>query len=950
MSELHRPNIHTADRRVRVFLSSTLKELAPERSAAREAIEQLRQTSVFFEAGARSHPPRALYQSLLEQSDVFLGIYWESYGWIAPEMNISGIEDEYQLSREKPRLIYVKMPSCKRDPRLETFLDRIREDGDVVDKKFGSVDELRDLVANDVALLLAESFSSSVTASFALSPRQLPLSPTRFVGRKQEIAAALSLLRRDDVRLLTLTGPGGVGKTRIAVEVGREARAHFDDALCFVDLAPLETPDQVIPAIVQAFGLRTLGGHNPTDDLVASIASKRLLLLLDNVERIVAAASDIAGLLPRCPNLKVLATGRSRLKIQSEHRLPIDPMTLPPVTPLPALEDLAKNEAVALFVQRAQAVRPNFALTPGNAMAVAQICRRLDGLPLAIELAAARVLLFEPAALFARLEPSLPMLTGGAEDAPMHHRTMRDAIGWSYKLLPANDQVLFRRLGVFVGGCTVEAAETVVQNIGPLDGAVLDGLERLTGSNLLIVEIGIGGEPRFTMLQTIREYARELHIQSGNAEQASIEREYAEHYIAFTQALAQEAITRGGTAKPDIVDRLEAELGNLRAALRWADVTGNGQALVALAVNLWRFWLIRGYVGEGRIWLEKALASSFEMPVDWRADLLAGAAILASSQGDRQRADALWEETSSVTTDPQMISEIMFNQGVNAYFRDDLTSSEDLLRGSLERFREEGRTAGVAKCLNGLASVMQDRGDYEAATPMLRECRSLLDSLGFQADQEVLAACLANQARGAHALGDLDGAEELYERSLTKKKELGARRGIAFGTHGLATVIRDRGDTGRAVDLLEVSISLFTEIEDPSGYANALLDLGLLLISSERKRASDLLGESLPLLSVLGQQRGIANALDRLGRFFADDQPERACQLYGAAGSLRVAAGIALSPHEQELHERNVTAVRARVGPEVFAREQTTGRSLSREEAIAIAMAAAAELSRDDEA
>jgi hypothetical protein len=388
--------IHTPDQRLRVFVSSTLQELADERHAARDAIEQLRLAPVMFELGARPHPPKDLYRAYLDQSDIFVGIYWQKYGWVAPDMDISGLEDEYRLCSDQPRLIYIKTPALDREPRLNVLLDRIRGDDQVSYKPFSTAGELRELIENDLAMILTERFELARTEtaaprepSEAVHPHNLPAPPTALIGRERELATLNDLLLSTDGGLITLTGPGGTGKTRLAVEAARRVLDHFADGAYFVALAPIRDSDLVAPTIAQTLGLReTLGSRSILVDVQSFLRDKRLLLMLDNFEQIVAAASVVSGLVQVCTYLKIVVTSRAPLRVRGEREFPVTPLAVPDTSQAQPVEQLSKFAAVQLFLQRVVEVRPDFDFTNDNARIIAEICRRLDGLPLAIDFAA----------------------------------------------------------------------------------------------------------------------------------------------------------------------------------------------------------------------------------------------------------------------------------------------------------------------------------------------------------------------------------------------------------------------------------------------------------------------------------------------------------------------------------------------------------------------------------
>ena len=431
--------IRTPDQRVRVFVSSTLQELAAERQAVRDAVTRLRLVPVMFELGARSHPPRPVYRDYLAQSQVFVGIYWQSYGWVGPGEQVSGLEDEYRLSAGLPRLIYVKSPAPERNPRLTQMLARIRGEGDVSYQHFSDPAELQQLVENDLAVLLSERFEMTRSGEGAADEAPLaaavPVPVTPLLGREQETAAVEELVVGEGVRLVTLTGPGGVGKSRLMVEAARRLGPGFADGARFVELASVSAADLVAAAIAAGLGLNTSAGQLITD-LESYLRPRRLLLALDNFEQVVGAAPLLAELLRAAPGLVVMVTSRTVLRLSGEHEFPVPPLPVPPAGVGRDPADLQRYASVSLFAERAHAVAPGFELTDANAGAVAEICRRLDGLPLAIELAAARIRLLPAQALASRLDQRFSLLTGGARDLPERQRTLKNTLDWSFDLLP----------------------------------------------------------------------------------------------------------------------------------------------------------------------------------------------------------------------------------------------------------------------------------------------------------------------------------------------------------------------------------------------------------------------------------------------------------------------------------------------------------------------------------
>jgi len=655
----------------------------------------------------------------------------------------------------------------------------------------------------------------------------LALAMTPLIGRSALVASAVALLRRRGTRLLTLIGPGGVGKTRLAVRVAERVRADYDDGVAMVSLASIGDPTLVAPTIAHALGLRDTGNRAPEDGLVTALREKSMLLVLDNVEQVKAAAPLLVALLAACPRLTLLVISRAALHVRAEQELAVPPLDTPDPA-APARGDAsARSPAVALFVQRARAVDPAFRLTEANAATVAAICRQVDGLPLAIELAAARVKLLPPHALLTRLTPRLPVLTGGGLDRPERQRTMRDTIAWSYELLGAEEQSLCRRLAVFAGGCALEAAEAVCAGPAPRSTdpvAVLDGLAALVDASLVWQRVGPDGEPRIGMLGTIREYAAERLAARGQA--AVIRRRHAAYYLAWAEATAGRM---DDSARGAPLDRLEREHDNLRATLHWTRESGDAGAGLRLAGLLSRFWWIRGYLSEGRAWLDAALEAARHaappVPAAVRADALRGAGALAYSQRDDARALMLLEESRALS-------------------------------------REIDDRRGVAAALGGLAGVLRKQGDDERAAPLAQESLALSREVG---DRAGVALALANLGHIARHRGDEAGATALYGESLTVYRTLDDSRGIAYMRANLGLMARRRGAWADAVRLYEESLTLYDGLGDKGGRAFVLLGLGD--VARERgddARAAVLYDESLALHRALGDASGVARAHERL--------------------------------------------------------------------------------------
>jgi len=634
-------------------------------------------------------------------------------------------------------------------------------------------------------------------------PCNLPAPPTPLLGREREVARALELLRRDGVRLLTLSGPAGVGKTRLSVDVAAGLRADYADGVFLVSLAPLRDPALVASAITQALGVREQGDRPLHDTLIEHLRDKRLLLLLDNFEHVAQAAPLLAELLAACPTLTLLVTSRAPVHVRGEHTLPVPPLAVPDLAAILPLDTLAALPAVALFVQRAEAVAPDFALTPANAAAVAAICRRLDGLPLAIELAAARVTLLSPEALLARLDHRLPMLVGGARDLPERQQTLHAAIGWSYDLLHAGERALFRRLSVFAGGATLDAVEAVCGAGGELEGDALEWLAALVDKNLLRREEGPSGEPRVGLLETIREYGREQLAANGELEATG--RAHTAYYLTLVETAQPEIV---GPRQQAWLERLEREHDNLRAALRWASESNEIELGLRLAGVLWRLWYMHGHLDEGRAWLEGLLERKGTVATAVRAEALRGAGVLAVQQGELGSATALCAESLTLYRDLGDIRGIadMLNALANAAREQgDYARAMVLYEDSLARYRALEDTQGIAVALNNLGTAARYHGNLERAATLYQDSLALRRTLG---DTQGIAHTLKNLGAVAQARGDVVQAPVWYTEGLTLSRSTGNTWLMAPILEGLAGVARLQGRAEGAARLMGAAATL----------------------------------------------------------------------------------------------------------------------------------------------
>jgi predicted ATPase len=723
-------------------------------------------------------------------------------------------------------------------------------------------------------------------------PSNLPVPRTAFIGRESEAAALRAMLRREDVRLVTLTGPGGIGKTRLGLQVARELAEQFPGGVCFVALSAVTEARAIPAAIAQAAGVCEAGSQSPEDSLKEYLGGleQPVLLLLDNFEHLVAAAPEIAELLSLGAKLKVVVTSQAPLHVYGEHEFPVPPLALPDLKSLPPAETLAKLPAVALFVERAQAVKREFALTKENAAAVAAICARLDGLPLAIELAAARVKLLTPAAMQARLESCLNLLTGGARDLPTRQQTLRGTVEWSYTLLNEAEQRLVRRMAVFVGGCTLEAVEAACDTRGDLGMDVLDGMASVVDKSLVQQVEQAGEEPRFVMLSTIREYALERLAASG--EEAATRRAHAAYFLVLAEEGAEEA-----TAHPEWLDRFATEHDNFRAALDCLVQSGDAEWSMRLGAALFRFWETREHLSEGRERIARLLGleGAAERP-KLRARLLFAAAVLAGEQGDYAAARKLFEE-------------------------------------SLETCRALGDERGVGVGLNALAVNARDRGELPAAAALFEQSLAVWKALDDPAD---IARALSNLANVTRLQGDSARACSLYEECLAMFRRAGDAAGAAWTLNYRGDVAREQAEFAAARSFYEESLAAFRQLRDGWGIASVLSDLaGLDCDEGEYAGARRLYGESIRMFQELDHKRGIARVLERLAAFAAkQSHAERALRLAGAAAALRQRLGAPLAPAEQAGLEKSLEAARHTLGNAAVMTAWMEGWTMPVEEAV----------------
>ena len=719
--------IRTPDQRLRVFVSSTLAELADERRAVQRAISALRLTPVLFELGARPHPPEHLYRAYLAQSDVFIGLYWQRYGQLGPGMEVSGLEEEFELSRGMPRLLYFKSPAPSREPRLADLVARIKQHASY--RTFRTPAELGRLVRDDLALLLSEHFDPARRAAPPArrsppGPRGLPVGATQLFGREEAIDDVAGMVVRPTVQLVTLTGPGGIGKSRLAIAVGERLQDQYRAGTVFVPLAAVTDPALVLESIGRAANADLSGTDSPLDALAERLRDGAWLLILDNCEQIVAAAPDLGELLSRCPGVTILATSRTSLGLRAEQEYPVSPLPLPAQATTAPVQQVAASPAVALFVERAGAVHPGFALTAGNAAPVAEICRRLEGLPLAIELAAARSRLLDPGALLDRLTASLDVLGTGAVDVPERQRTLRATVEWSVGLLDDSERSLLETLAVFVDGWTIDAAARA--SALPQDEALLLS-EALARHSFIYTDSSELGT-RSRMLETIRVFVAEQLAARPDA--ADIGRRHAAYY----RELAEQADRPLRCASHvDWLGRLEAEAGNLGAAVRW-HLTHDPVPLPHLFRVLWLFWELRDHMNEARAWVAQLQPAAGSLDARAHAELLWTATATANELHDDPAALAASQDLAPLLTaidDPYLSTLSRLMIAMTLPISGDFDGALRGLLTSLAELRSQNEPYWTAVAALSAGYLETAAGRYSDALDHVREARELAERFGY---------------------------------------------------------------------------------------------------------------------------------------------------------------------------------------------------------------------------
>jgi predicted ATPase/DNA-binding XRE family transcriptional regulator len=732
-------------------------------------------------------------------------------------------------------------------------------------------------------------------------PTDLPSQLTPFIGRERELEEVRRRLLHPHVHLLTLTGPGGVGKTRLGLEVAEQLLDQFADGVCFVALAPINDPAMVPSAIAQALQVKQGAGQSVDETLEQYLRERQLLLVLDNFERLLDAGPPLARLLAACPRLKVLVTSRVVLHLQGEHNYEVPPLTLPTAEHRLSPEQLGRYEGIRLFMQRAQAANSQFTITTENAPAVIELCRRLDGLPLAIELAAARVSVLPPEAVLARLGNRLELLMSGARDLPDRQRTLRATLDWSYDLLNFAERLLFARLAVFVGGWTLEAVEAIC-DVGN-EAEVLQHMSALVDQSLVQQQANIQHEPRFTMLETVREYAAERLEESGELKR--LRRRHASYFLKLAK---EEERASQGPLQRAWLDRLETEHDNLRAALVWS-LTSQGNTDIGLQLTgaLSHFWYIREHHSEARMWLQSALERGSDATAA-RAKALVGAGRLAWFQGELARANTL-------------------------------------LRESLTLYQELGDDAGAAFALLVLGRTAVSQGNRRRGETLVEESLALFRQQG---NMWGIARALIILGDGALFEGDVDRATAKFQKSLDISQDLEDAEGIALSLLYLGRAAHMRGDDARSNTLLEESLVVFKNSGDSRGVAEVLLELGRVAhAQGNETHALALCRESLVLSRKLDNKSHIAFCLTTLaGVIQAAGNAARAARLFGVAEMLLESIDAVLDPGGSLSYPSDLAAARTELGEPAFEEARGEGRAMTVEQAVAYALSDSGALER----
>lgn len=899
-------SIKTPDQRVRVFISSTIGELADERKAATDAITKLRLTPVLFELGARPHPPRELYRAYLEQSHIFVGIYWNSYGWIAPDMEISGLEDEYRLAGEKTKLIYIKQPAEQRDEKLTALLNQIQHHGTACYRKFSTAAELKELMENDLALLLSERFEHVTQQAQQVEVKNncLPVIHSKLFGREKELKELKEVLSKYEVSLLTLTGTGGTGKTRLAIQLAHNVVEQFNDGVYYVPLASVTDEKLVAATIAHVIGLFDSGKQSIKDTLLDYLHDKKLLLVLDNFEQIIKAAVLVSEILERCAHIKVVVTSRSPLHIRGEHIIPVLPLQHPQGELPFSRDEILQFASVELFVQRAKAVNPHLQLDENNTRAIAEICKRLDGLPLAIELAASRTKFFSPVALQKRMSSTLDLLSHGQRDLPDRQKTLRATIDWSYNLLDEDGKKLFRQLAVFSDGWTLDSAQAVADADSTFD--ILEAMERLLDFGLVRTfsfynEQDSTVEPRFSMLQTVLEYAGEKLAE--NNETADAKKAHARYFISMAEEINPDLWL---VSDSPVFNRIDRDYQNLRAAFWNSIESRNYRDAWRLVRALNHCWMAQGRLGEAMQWIEAAgIAHNSDKPgkVETVEDKRIFAGTLLSSgiimfsvgnftkaKNDLTRSIELYRELNFQSS----VARAMIYLGITGMSNGDYNALS-ILKEARELAKSIDDPYGIIGSSATLAEASAIAGNFEAAKQLIREGEHLARQLG---NKMLLGVALMQKGNLLCALGDYNGSATAFHESLDAYRHSGFKIFSSWSILGLAHCSREQHDYEQSQQYYSSAIS-----EGRKTGERVIVSLGLL---------------------------GIAGIDMHYGRF------ERAARLLGRIDATVKELGYSFWLADRKLHNDVTSELHSKLPETQFAAAYEYGSKITLEDAITL--------------
>ncbi len=744
--------------------------------------------------------------------------------------------------------------------------------------------------------------------------RGLPAELNALIGREADVCACAAILRRPSKRLLTLVGPGGVGKTRLGIRIAEEMGADFMNGVVFVGLGALCDASLVASTIAGQLGLDERGQRPARDVLVDYLRDQHLLLVLDNYEHILSSAPLVADLLAGCPDVKVLATSREPLCVQGEQELPVHPLELPPLAVCTEWTEIESYASVRLFIERARAVRHDFELTGDNAHAVAQICARLDGLPLAIELAAKKVKLLSPTAILARLDERLPFLGNGTVDAPSRHQTMRGAIDWSYDLLDDFQKSLFRQLTVFVGGCTMDAAEAICTQVGQRPIDTLEGLGALVDKSL-VHRVEYNGSTRLILLEIIHEYGYALLAVSE--ERIRVADRHAQYYAE----LAEEAVPYLSSAEQQVwLERLEREHDNLRAALRWFEETDALAQAIQLAGALYKFWLLRGHVAEGRTILDRLLALTSEVGNDkFRARALNGAGGLACSVDEYDHASDYLEQALvayQTLGDGRGLATVLCNLGSIAMGRSDYDRSWELYTRSIAQSRTLDAPRTLSSAIANIGNVARYQGSYEQARRELEESLAISRALNDASD---ICLTLGDLGLVSLELGEYQRAADEFEKGLAIAEAHDYKRAMIQALAGLGHLAALTGNRDSSVTLCDRAVAIGRLLGTSLLLTETLDCLAhVLCLQGSYDRAHDTYHAALAVANSISSQVSIVSCIEGLGIVVVDKDAARAVRLWGVAATLRAQLNIPRAASREATYEARVEVARQSLGLDGF--------------------------------